>query len=336
MTTASVIIPTCGRPAKLATCLDALRRQRLAKGDAIEIIVAEDGGNETGGPEFAATRSGVRHLRLDRVGVSAARNAAIAESMGEFLLFINDDCYPDDDWAATHIAAQRQAAGPALVVGRTDWATWPEPSVFDGLVRDTSMIFFYDTMTDGADYGFRHYWTCNASIRTSLAREVGGFDERIRPYLFDDVEFAYRVVGSAADGVRYDARARCTHDHRVGWGDYLTRERSLGRMAACLADVNPACFTAIFGYDDASEMRRDFETWLEIDGGDHVRIEQQMAETLAAPMPDDASWPAMCELLYAAHLPVKRRHFRRGFVDGFALRGADQWRQRLVVGPGIS
>lgn len=331
MTTASVIIPTHGRPEKLNTCLDALAQQRLEPGDTMEIIVAEDGAVATAGDQLVTASGNVSRLRLPRIGVSAARNAAIRRAAGEFLLFVNDDCYPDVHWAARHIAAQRRSDSPALVVGRTDWMPWPDMTVFDHLVRDTSMIFFYDTMTDGERYGFRHFWTCNASAPASLVRAIGGFDERIRPYLFDDVEFAWRADQATGDGVRYEASARATHDHRVSWSDYLEREHCLGRMAACLAEVNPECFCAIFGDDDADQMRRDFETWLAIDGGDHARVEAQLAEVVAAPVPNERSWPLLRASLYAAHLPVKRRQFRQGFVDGFDLRGAEQWETRLQL-----
>ncbi|MCB9854926.1 MAG: glycosyltransferase family 2 protein [Phycisphaerales bacterium] len=336
MSTASIIIPTHGRPAKLETCVDRLMRQRLRSDDSIEVIIAEDGALATGGTETVSRNGIVTRLKLPRVGVAAARNAAIEQSTGEYLLFLNDDCYPDADWAANHIAAQRRSDAPAMVVGRTDWAVWPEPTVFDGLVRDTSMVFFYHGMTHGERYGFRHFWTCNASIPTSIARDVGGFDERLRPYLYDDVEFAWRVDACEGGGVLYDERAVCVHDHRVTWSDYLERERCLGRMAACLAEVNPDCFSAIFGYEDPRRMRDDFEGWLSIDAIDQARIESKLAERAAALMPDIASWSAECELLYAMHLPVKRRHFRQGFVDGYELRGPELWQRRFEASHAFS
>ena len=108
MATASVIIPTHGRPEKLERCIESIGRQRLASGDSIEVIVAIDGaicGDESAVVE---TTDRITRIRLPRVGVSAARNAAIELARGEFLLFVNDDCYPDIDWAGLHIAAQRR------------------------------------------------------------------------------------------------------------------------------------------------------------------------------------------------------------------------------------
>lgn len=324
MATASVIIPTHGRPEKLERCLDALAQQRLATGDSIEVIVAVDGALRDGARASTSGSDFETRIELPRVGVSAARNAAIDLAQGEYLLFINDDCYPDDDWARTHIAAQRRGDTPSMIVGRTDWMAWSDPTVFDGLLRDTSMIFFYDTMRDGEHYGFRHFWTCNASVPTSVARELSGFDDRIRPYLFDDVEFAWRVEQRFGGGVYYVASARNTHDHRVSWGDYLERERCLGQMAVRLADANIACFAEIFGYDDPGRMRDDLVKWLDMHADELAGLDSTIASQMSQPLPSGDAWTDLRDRLYTGHLPVKRRLFRQGFVDAFGSAVLDR------------
>lgn len=352
---ASVIIPTHGRPEKLQRCLAALSCQRLAAGDSLEIVVAEDGAttrSEQVGADGAAVdrlplpdgrsdeeRGGaeahgpaVSWLKLPRVGIAGARNAALRAAAGDLLLFINDDCYPDPDWARHHIAAHAAGGDTGMVVGRTDWMDWPSPTVFDALLRETSMIFFYDRMQDGACYGFRHFWTCNASVPARVAKAVGGFDERLRPYGFEDIEFAFRIERAGHGGVRYVESARNVHDHRVGWRDYLNRESCLGRMAACLSEVNPDCFGALYGDEGPDAMRAEFEAWLAMDAVDHDRVAAAIASAVAAPLRNDASWPALRDALEAAHRPIKRRHFRQGFVGGFDIRHDGAWRARLALG----
>lgn len=328
---ASVIVPTHGRPEKLRKCLDALRRQELPADQSLEIVVAEDGAADA--EDATSTRDGdVLRLRLPRVGIAGARNAAIAAATGEILLFTNDDCYPAEDWARQHLSAHARHGDDAMVVGRTDWMAWPNPTVFDGLLRDTSIIFFYNRMRDGETYGFRHFWTCNASVSSRSARAVGGFDERLRPYGFEDIEFAYRVERAGAAGVRYVEAARNVHDHRVRWGDYLNRESCLGRMAACLADVNRACFRALYGDEAPGQLRDEFEAWLALDAGDHVRVEARMAAWCAEPLTKDEGWLTLRDAIEAAHRPIKRRYFRQGYVDGFGLRSERQWETRLALG----
>lgn len=326
--TASVIVPTHGRPEKLQRCLHALSMQRLPHNQSIEIIVAEDGAIATG-PVEKSFEDGVTQLHMPRVGVAAARNAAMEIATGEWLLFINDDCNPEADWAATHIAAQSRIDGGAMIVGRTDWMDWRDPTVFDGLLRETSMIFFYDQMRDGESYGFRHFWTCNASVPAHVARAIGGFDERLRPCWYEDIEFAYRIERAGYGGVRYVDAARNVHDHRMSWRDYLNRERCLGQMAILLAEVNRDCFTCLFGDDGPAALCEEFEAWLTMDAGDHERIESQIGTWCSGPLPVDESWPLLRDAIHSAHRPIKRRWFRQGFVAGFRSRNASPKRSYL-------
>ncbi len=154
--TATVIIPTHGRPEKLALCLDCLATQSLPDGRTIEIVVAIDG-DESGVYEPLGGPENVRLLHLPRRGIAAARNAAIEAARGDVLLFTNDDTYPAHDWASVHLAAQSSGPGGGMVVGRTNWQVWPDTTVFDGLVRDTSMSYFYDQMRAEETYGYRHF-----------------------------------------------------------------------------------------------------------------------------------------------------------------------------------
>lgn len=329
--TATVIIPTHGRADKLARCLDALEAQVLPDGRTIEIVVAIDG-DDSATYENLHQPKGVHLLRLPRQGIAAARNAAIGAARGDVLLFTNDDCYPAPDWAAVHLAAQSSRSGGGMVVGRTNWREWPDPTVFDGLVRDTSMIFFYDQMRADEVYGFRHFWTCNASVPTCRVRQVGGFNERIRPYGFEDLEFAFRLERAGFPGVAYRPDAINVHDHRLQWQDYCDREACLGRVAACLGEMNPACFAALYGQDAPAVLRDRFRDWLTRDEGDHASSETLLRCWVDRPLAEMDDWPAVRELLYAAHLPVKRRLFRRAYVESFDLRHDAQWRERLELG----
>lgn len=325
--TVSVIVPTRSRSAKLATCLKAIARQRLPEGVALDVIVVFDG------DEAAAATLDVgqidRRIRTQVIpasGAAAARNAGIEMARGELLLFLNDDCYPDDDWLIGHLQVQRALPAGGMCVGRTEWARWDDETVFDAMVRETSMVFFEGDMVDGADYGFRHFWTCNTSVPTTAVRAVGGFDERLRPVFFEDIELGYRLHHSGVPGVRYVAGARCTHDHRLTWSDYLKREISLGRMAVRLAEVNPACFEAIFGYESALAMASDCRAWLRLNERDAANAARLLSTQMLQCRRDMPEWETRRDLLYFAHLPVKRAAFRRAFIEASSK----------LIGPDIS
>src|SRR5690606_8162709 len=89
----SVVVPTCGRPALLARCLEALARQSLPR-DSYEVIVVEDRG---------------------RRGPAAARNRGWRRARAPIVAFTDDDCVPERDWLARGLEAMR---GADAVCGR--------------------------------------------------------------------------------------------------------------------------------------------------------------------------------------------------------------------------
>lgn len=328
----TVIIPACGRTNKLRKCLAALSNQNLPDDLELEIIVALDGGDPTGEYASMPAPSCTRFLPLPRSGAAAVRNAAIQESRGELLLFMGNDTYPESNWVLEHLRAQTLRGEPGMVVGESRWMPWKDATVFDGLIRDTSMVFFFHHMKTGKKYGFRHFWTCNASLPRRMAEQVGGFDERQRPIGYEDLEFAYRVDKEFNTGVFYHSAATNIHDHRIQWKDYCNREACLGRAAACLFEVNSDCFRVIYGDEPAEAMRDAFITWLAVDEQEHELTEAKIIDRADRPLAEISDWPALCELLYRTHLPIKRRYFRSAFVEHFDLRHDVHWEDRLALG----
>ncbi|MBX3394245.1 MAG: glycosyltransferase [Phycisphaerae bacterium] len=327
----TVIVPTHGRATKLTRCLSSLTRQKLPPGVRLECIVAIDGGVESRFEQPRELPAETLVLQLPRIGAAAARNAALRKSRGRIVIFTNDDTYAHCDWVKEHLAAHEIIGRPGMVLGETRWMDWPDANVMDGLVRDTSMIFFYDRLESGRSYGFRQFWTCNASAPRDMIDAVGGFEERLRPYLFEDIELAFRIEQSTGCGVYYHSAAANVHDHRVTWADYCHREACLGRMAGRLGAVNPACFESLYGCRDVRALVATYREWLQLDVGDHDAIRQFMEAWAERPLSSVEDWPNTCELLYRAHLPLKRRMFRAAFVDASHSADDSHWQERIAM-----
>lgn len=87
MAKVSIIIPTYNRAAMLPRAIESAKNA----GGNPEVIVVDNGSTDET-PEVCRTISGIRYLRLDpNVRQARARNAGIAISTGEFLLFLDDD-----------------------------------------------------------------------------------------------------------------------------------------------------------------------------------------------------------------------------------------------------
>jgi len=98
----SIIIPSYGRPQRLARLVSALCADLP---DSCEIITVLQGGD---GTDSADPR--VRSVRLPRPSLTRARNTGIDAACGEVVLFLDDDCLPSPRCVARHIDLHRTHA----------------------------------------------------------------------------------------------------------------------------------------------------------------------------------------------------------------------------------
>ena len=116
---ATVAICTRNRAAMLARVLEGFCAQHVPEGTSWELLVIDNGSTD-GTVESAAAFVGRLPLRLvaePETGLSAARNRAVSEARGEYLLWIDDDALPSPGWIAAYLAA---------------FDAWPDAAVFGG------------------------------------------------------------------------------------------------------------------------------------------------------------------------------------------------------------
>lgn len=364
---ASVLIPTRGRSAKLCRCLEGLARQvgLDAEGEAMtfEVIVAFDGPDPVGrsAAEQAwrnasgADAAELRVIELDHRGYTIARNELVSRARGRVMVSINDDVVPQGGFVATHVREQRLARErglPAIVVGHSPFVT-PEQQRASGgsrgrdtllnrLVRESSMVFFYDAMTTQEvmrqpqrDWGFRHCFGLNFSAELAMVREVGMFTALEHVYGYDDIELGFRLARRFAMPVLFRPSALAPHEHTYVPGDLLRREEALGEAAWWFARTSPEFGRAVFGRDVTSEEEVAYSR-------EFVERERASAERLRAgfetlgELPADAidgeHAGALRDLLVQQHLLLKRWHWRAGLLRS-AARSAQGDQPTQMLGP---
>lgn len=308
MTTATIIVPTRNRVDRLSTLLQHLDRQQLAADESFDVIVALDGDKTTDalyGPSNYATTI----LELPRVGISCAKNQAIAQARGDITILVNDDIEPAPTFIHQHLAAQRE--GHPIVLGDAPFCSIANPTLFDQCIARTGMIFAYPSMQAGRHYGFRNAWNLNLSIRADQIRDMPGpFAEALRPCMYEDLELARRIVGKER-GVYFHPPARARHNHRYTLNGYLRREAMLGATAPNLWNVNRDCFVAIFG-EPLDSLVETARRAVNIDNTDAHRLLRELFAIAAEPCLDHDS--QMIDMFYRAHVPLKRRAFRCGLI----------------------
>jgi glycosyltransferase involved in cell wall biosynthesis len=324
----SVLIPTFGRPRKAAACVAALARQTLDR-HTYEVLVGLDGADPD--TEVAVGEAwgdcppeGLRVVPGERAGTGPTRNRLLEVCRGGTLLVVNDDIRPEPEFLGVHLREQRCAADagrPAVIAGHSPWIRPEEETgdtLFDRLVRETSMVFFYDRM-NGADphrdWGFRHAWGLNVSMPTEAAVAVGGWAPILHEYGHDDLELAWRLRRHRNLPVLFRPQARAPHDHRLSPRGYLVREFLLGRSAWAYAKRNPDFGRDLFGRDITAPEELDYSRA-------YVQRERAAAARLYESFTGLADLPAsslngphagaLVNQVYEQHLPLKRWMWRAG------------------------
>lgn len=322
----SVFLPTRDRPDKLGACLRAFLTQTLAP-ERFELLVALDGQDaESEGVVERFAQSApfdVRLLRCARRGIANAKNELLAAAHAEFVLSINDDILPDPGFVEAHLRAQRETG--AMVLGATPWVVHQPDRLFDRMIRETSMVFFYDRMASSPhakdpahDWGFRHAWNMNLSMPRAAALEVGGYTVFPDPIYYEDIELAFRLQRRFGIPVLYQPDAIGRHDHRYEPEQYLAREEVLGRTAWGVARTTPEFARAVFGRDIADPREVEYaRAYVERERPVIDQIRRTFVSTASAPAASADA--AALRVLYEHHLPLKRWHWRVGLlraVDG--------------------
>lgn len=336
----SVILPTRERAGKLGTCLRAFETQTLPP-DRFEVLVALDGEDAESERLVARLASetpfDLRLLRCPARGIAHAKNELLHAARGRFVLSINDDILPGPGFVEAHLRAQENASSPsgAMVLGATPWVVYEPDRLFDRMIRETSMVFFYDRMLASAhlhdaehDWGFRHAWNMNLSMPRDAALDAGGYTVFPDPIYYEDLELAHRLQRERRMPVLYQPNAVALHDHRYEPRGYLAREEVLGRTAWGVAQTRPDFAHAIFGRDittgdEVAFCRQSVERDRPL--ADRLRASFERLASLPASVVDGPQPGFLLNALYEQHLALKRWHWRVGF-----LRGVDGERHEQV------
>jgi glycosyltransferase involved in cell wall biosynthesis len=112
--TVSVIIPCYKQAGFLSDAIESVLAQTHPY---VEIIVVDDGSPDNTG-DVALSYPGVRCIRQENQGLSAARNTGIRESTGNFLVFLDADDRLIPNALETGLKSFRRNPGAAVVVGK--------------------------------------------------------------------------------------------------------------------------------------------------------------------------------------------------------------------------
>jgi glycosyltransferase involved in cell wall biosynthesis len=178
----SICIATYRRPEGLSRLLDSLDRLKLSIGTQVEIIVV-DNDCEKSAASVVESRSGslepIQYCVEPRQNIALARNRALSEASGEWVLFIDDDEVADENWISEYLKlVEREpcdgAFGPVLARLEEVVTPWLDVETF---------------------YTRRRHQTCERLAAGDLSTS----NALVRRSLFDEHSFdpAYGLTGGS-------------------------------------------------------------------------------------------------------------------------------------------
>ena len=124
--TITVAICTRDRPDYLRECLAGLRCQTVPA----PVLVVDSGSGDVAADRIRAlvdVFAGAQLVRVDRAGLSVARNAALAAVGDGYVAFLDDDAVPAPDFVASVRSAVRAAPRPPALLGGRVLPQWEAP-----------------------------------------------------------------------------------------------------------------------------------------------------------------------------------------------------------------
>jgi len=220
----TVIVCTHERPRYLATCLAALAAGRPPDAGGAEwcALVVDSASTAPAAAEIAALAAahGARLLRVDRAGLSLARNAGLAAATTPWIAYIDDDACAAPDWARAIAASVARLPPDAAALGGPILPSWeaPCPPWWPPELIPALTVLNWSSagrVGDGSLPPHVEPYGANMVFRTAALRAVGGFPPQLgrigRKLLSGEEAWVMRALRGAGHAIHYDPAIVVTH-----------------------------------------------------------------------------------------------------------------------------
>ena len=197
----SIVITVRNEEAHLGGLLESL----LTQEGPFEIVLVDSESRDRTveiAEQFARAHPGLLRLFEHPGSRGVGRNVGVREAAGEYVAFIDGDCFADSRWLSTlraQIHAGRVVAGRTQAVGKPRFGQLERVELYQG----------------GFDVT---YPSCNLAYERAFFLRLGGFDPRF--ITAEDIDLNLRAVEAGAS-IRYDAGAVVYHHMRETFVRFL-------------------------------------------------------------------------------------------------------------------
>ena len=213
----SVAICTLNRVDVLKDCLDALLKQTMPRSD-YEVVVVDNGSTDATREvteSMGREHENVRYLYEPVMGLSRARNTALANVETPYIAYTDDDAVPYENWLEELIRPFSLDQRPAVVGGELD-PVWESPRpewLTDEFLHKYSVCLGWDTEPRplrGSE------WLCEANIafEAETLAAAGGFCEHLGRrgnLLLSGENFVNEIIRESGRRLYFTPKARVWH-----------------------------------------------------------------------------------------------------------------------------
>jgi GT2 family glycosyltransferase len=224
----TIAICTKDRPDELAGLLMSLQTSiavALRRNAALEIVVIDNAPSDDRSRQMALSFPGTRYTLEPKPGLNFARNRAVLEANGDWVVFMDDDVSADAGWLDGLLDAAVAYADAGCITGlvlplelETDAQILFEKG---GGFRKGFQRAVYRPFSEG-----KPFYPCfpglfgtgaNMAVRRNVVRELGGFDDALDTGAplpgGGDLDMFYRTIRAGYTLV-YEPSALVFHRHR--------------------------------------------------------------------------------------------------------------------------
>jgi glycosyltransferase involved in cell wall biosynthesis len=205
-TTISIIIPCYNGARTLSTAIESALAQ-ADEGVELDVVVIDDGSTDNSLEQAKRWAHAVRVLTGPNRGVSAARNSGIAESAGEWVVFLDADDLMEPGSLARSLTVARSQNADVVIC---EWTVFDDDG--SGILVDRARhAVDWPALDANLEVAIAtHVWAPTAAIlyKRTLVGRIGGFNRRLpiiqdARFMFDAAYHGGRFVRADHMGARY-------------------------------------------------------------------------------------------------------------------------------------
>ncbi len=251
---ASIVIATYNGAHKIERLLNAL----LKSSCHYEVVVVIDGSSDNTIEiikTYLSQFSSLRIIHQNNQGRAAARNRGAIESIGETLIFFDDDMEPDIHSIEKHLNFHKLSTSDCLLCGNITELISPDNTDVQNYKAQLNRkwISAFPEGVSRLNFDNLFFTSANCSMRKNLFIQLKMFDNRLRDA--EDHDLAYRAI-EAGIPVFFDEENIAIHHEVITCRSYILRLRSYRIAHQKLKELYP--------------RRKDFR--LGISSGFHRRL----------------------------------------------------------------